>query len=524
MRKNIQDINLIISGIALFILGIFLPNIWKYIDLTAALFIALAGITNLLWGFFNLENSKISKYANAAIGLILLVTGLTIISDDFLFSTVFITPGMFFFLINYIQLLKKQFPKDIDLGFKGFVWAVAVFALAIPIIILISYGASYNQKIIPDKEKSNLPEQTTNSNIKNLYYNILVDSGYTYVDDDYGFQIKYPNSIFYFDEGHPRGNELSRECFDSIKHRNYQFKSLDTRNWYNYNIEILIYENEYKNEEDFLTQEVRNNKFISSVLSIDNTESVESRIIDFAGKKWIESWSYPDDYFGAFGATELRTMHQQYIYAISYSGFGAFNMTQDPEDSITKQGLEIFKQMLNTFEFVDDLDISKWQTYQNTEYGFEFKHPNYWYVEEYISADIASLVIKIRKDALGFLFEGDTRGPFKAVIKFYILSNPEQYTSKEWVERQIEKGEKSGYQIFQHGSRYDTFVGKYPAYEIYGVAPLGYENKYEDIYLAYNKLIFNFSFPIAEKNPSVYNPISNNKIAHKILSTFKITK
>ena len=134
-----HEINIVVSAIVLFVVSNYLPHIWKYIDLTVAVFFSLIGLSKLLWRFLNLKNSKISIYVNLAIGLLFFIIGLTVIADDFLYSTVFIIPGMFFFLLSYIKLLKKKFPKDIDLGFKGLVWVIIIFILIMLMISIFAY-------------------------------------------------------------------------------------------------------------------------------------------------------------------------------------------------------------------------------------------------------------------------------------------------------------------------------------------------------------------------------------------------
>ena len=208
-------------------------------------------------------------------------------------------------------------------------------------------------------------DEIINGNTSDLYYKILVDQGNLYKSYDYGFEFKYPDNLFYFDLCWPRGNELLRLCVESF--------DSDVAGS---NIEILIYENEYINEEEFLSQEVQNNKFISSVLPVDNKEKIESRIIDFADKRWVESWGYHNDYLGEYGVTELRTMHKDYIYVLSYAALGDLNMIQEPINDNVKVGLAIFKQMLHEFKYIETIDVSDWQAYEYEEYGFEIRIPN----------------------------------------------------------------------------------------------------------------------------------------------------
>lgn len=69
----------------------------------------------------------------------------------------------------------------------------------------------------------------------------------------------------------------------------------------------------------------------------------------------------------------------------------------------------------STAETIDTIDTSNWKTYRNEEYGFEFKYPGSWTLEEHYSNSIS-------------FYKAETTSGSVAVTK----DNPESLDIEQW--------------------------------------------------------------------------------------------
>ena len=164
-------------------------------------------------------------------------------------------------------------------------------------------------------------------------------------------------------------------------------------------------------------------------------------------------------------------------------------------------------------EKIED-ETANWKTYRNEEYGYEIKYPKDW---EYGTDKEQPNILW-----LGHPLSG--KQTFSLIIIVY--DNPDKLTSKQWVEKLLqenrEKVEKKEAAPITYREEKEVTIAGLPAYELYGV--FAYDQSEEQIYLAKENYVYRFSFPVAEENLNLSNPIENNRIIHQMLSTFKFLK
>jgi|GEM_PF-1568898 len=153
--------------------------------------------------------------------------------------------------------------------------------------------------------------------------------------------------------------------------------------------------------------------------------------------------------------------------------------------------------------------------YKNERYEFQLKYPDKWEVSFF------------EKNEAGFAWLAFTAPTGNYIFKIFILDNPEELSSREWVSRLLQDSSEKGARdvpgfpiIFQ--AQKELAIAGLPAYELYGV--FAYDQSNEEIYLARGSLLYKFEFPVAEENPNLSEPVENNKIVHEMLNTFRFLK
>lgn len=156
-----------------------------------------------------------------------------------------------------------------------------------------------------------------------------------------------------------------------------------------------------------------------------------------------------------------------------------------------------------------------WQTYNNDEYGFQVQYPADWEVAPGEQQVPVKTIV---------LFGHPLNGKKTYVMYLKIHDNPDKLDSRQWVEEMLTQAQKD-YEskarpdTIKYESKMELTLAGLPAYELYGVFDFDQTN--EQIYLAKDTSIFEFSFPIAQENSNLSEPVENNKITHEMLSTFE---
>jgi hypothetical protein len=163
------------------------------------------------------------------------------------------------------------------------------------------------------------------------------------------------------------------------------------------------------------------------------------------------------------------------------------------------------------------VDTSSWKTYRNEKYGFEFTYPENW-----------QLSVSGLEQTYPYIGLGN---PIEGLQWFYvrisILPNPERMNAESFA-KNVMKGshedfEKSGIGVdLSKVENYPVLINDNMGYTFPSV--FEYDQRSEHIFFANNTNIYQIVFPIAQENPNLSQPIENNAIVHKILSTFKFVE
>jgi len=159
----------------------------------------------------------------------------------------------------------------------------------------------------------------------------------TYRNEKYSFEIKYPSDLLNITEGASHSGGLDNIAIDAIKQ-----KTLDNQKFPAYLIDLDIADNQYQTEDDFFSKESE------KVPKTYNEANKTWRILNFAGKKWLEIWNFP----GVYPSTQLSTPYNKYVYNFSFMASDILNIDSSPTDSDSAEGLRIFKGILSTFKFI----------------------------------------------------------------------------------------------------------------------------------------------------------------------------
>lgn len=156
------------------------------------------------------------------------------------------------------------------------------------------------------------------------------------------------------------------------------------------------------------------------------------------------------------------------------------------------------------------VDVSGWQTYSNSQYGFELEYPPQWQ----LSTD------GLANDSPFIAFGNPLDGTSTYDLDVFVENNSSSLSSGEYVHALVAAAKASD-TLLQFDKSEVLTVGSYPAYELYNV--FEFDQGAERIYVAHGDEALRFDFPVAQENPNLSLPIANNAVAHEIVDTLVFT-
>ena len=167
------------------------------------------------------------------------------------------------------------------------------------------------------------------------------------------------------------------------------------------------------------------------------------------------------------------------------------------------------------------VDVSGWQTYQNTQYGFELEYPPQWTI---YAGGLAGSDPFIE-------FGNPLDGMKTYTLQIFIEQNPGALSSGEYAHAVLAADRAADAANAKNGPAplltprfdraYALTAGQYAAYELDNV--FEFDHNAERIDAAHGDEALRFDFPVAEENPNLSLPVANNEVAHDIVNTLVFT-
>jgi hypothetical protein len=167
------------------------------------------------------------------------------------------------------------------------------------------------------------------------------------------------------------------------------------------------------------------------------------------------------------------------------------------------------------------VDMSGWQTYNNSQYGFSVNYPQSWQLASGDPSGAGPVA------QLGNPLEGTST----FALNISIANNSSSLSSGEYVHQFLSDMKAQDSQNASSGpapqlapqftKSFLTSEGGQEAYELFGV--FEYDHSAERIYIAHGTSMLIFDFPVTENNPNIASPLRNNVIAHEIVNTLTFT-
>lgn len=175
------------------------------------------------------------------------------------------------------------------------------------------------------------------------------------------------------------------------------------------------------------------------------------------------------------------------------------------------------------------VDTSGWMDYHNAQYNFDFQYPPDWEISTTGLNNTSPFV------AVG----NPLSGTKTYAVDVFIQTDPNGLSSGEYVHEMLaadraqdaasgaDKGsapqvtpQYTGTSILEIGEQDQSGQSPYEAYELSGVYE--FDHNADQVYIADGKYILRFDFPVAEENPNISLPVTNNAVVQEILTTLQL--
>jgi len=203
----------------------------------------------------------------------------------------------------------------------------------------------------------------------------------TYQDEEYGFEIKYPEDYF-FEQDTYALNEKYRKSW-------VQFADLEWKDQRVHNPSLII--DLIKTDlsiEEYLNKTGDEGSIMDGTCSKEATYCLVKNEKDiFVGGDEVSALQFSS---AAVSGSDDHALVKNEEYIIDLrkhnSGIGSF-----PEN--------VFNQILSTFKFIKKDETSDWKTYRNEDLGFELKYPSDFSIDKVLNDEYNRLVVlKNEKD------------------------------------------------------------------------------------------------------------------------------
>lgn len=186
---------------------------------------------------------------------------------------------------------------------------------------------------------------------------------------------------------------------------------------------------------------------------------------------------------------------------------------------LIKWPVSTWRGILDDHSFENVVVPTGWQSYVNSQYGFSLSYPGNWQVN----------TNQLQNDVPAVLFGDPIEGTSTYVLRVSIAKNDNSLSSDGYVADMLARAKAEDVANAKNGpapqisvafANATAFaVNENQGYELDNV--FEFDHNAEQVYMAHDKEVLVFDFPVADQNPNISSSTENNAMVHEILKTVR---